>query len=118
MACGLYVAITLVKGKLEEAELPFQKFDIIVSEWMGYFLYVHGFYVVHQDFDLFLRLYESMLDTVLLARDKYLVCMIRLGCGYLLIDSLGARWVNVSGYCNNLPCRYRGPRLQGGEDQL
>jgi protein arginine N-methyltransferase 1 len=45
----------LVKGKLEEAELPIQQFDIIVSEWMGYFL-----------------LYESMLDTVLLARDKYL----------------------------------------------
>jgi protein arginine N-methyltransferase 1 len=49
------VAITLVKGKLEEAELPIQQFDIIISEWMGYFL-----------------LYESMLDTVLLARDKYL----------------------------------------------
>lgn len=32
-----------------------EKFDIIISEWMGYFL-----------------LYESMLDTVLLARDKYL----------------------------------------------
>lgn len=30
--------------------------DIIISEWMGYFL-----------------LYESMLDTVLWARDKYLV---------------------------------------------
>ena len=49
-------AITLVKGKLEEAELPIKQFDIIISEWMGYFL-----------------LYESMLDTVLLARDKYLV---------------------------------------------
>ena len=47
--------ITLVKGKLEEAQLPIQEFDIIISEWMGYF-----------------RLYESMLDTVLLARDKYL----------------------------------------------
>ena len=49
------VAISLVKGKLEEAELPIRQFDIIISEWMGYFL-----------------LYESMLDTVLLARDKYL----------------------------------------------
>ena len=47
--------ITLVKGKLEEVALPFEQFDIIISEWMGYFL-----------------LYESMLDTVLLARDKYL----------------------------------------------
>ncbi|KAK7045619.1 Nuclear SAM-dependent mono-and asymmetric methyltransferase [Paramarasmius palmivorus] len=47
--------ITLVKGKLEETELPIKQFDIIISEWMGYFL-----------------LYESMLDTVLLARDMYL----------------------------------------------
>jgi protein arginine N-methyltransferase 1 len=36
-------------------QLPFPKVDIIISEWMGYFL-----------------LYESMLDTVLYARDKYL----------------------------------------------
>ncbi|KAG8878882.1 hypothetical protein FRB97_002119 [Tulasnella sp. 331] len=54
-ANGFKDTITLVKGKLEEAELPIQEFDIIISEWMGYFL-----------------LYESMLDTVLLARDKYL----------------------------------------------
>jgi len=47
--------ITLIKGKMEEIELPVDKVDIIVSEWMGYFL-----------------LYESMLDTVLLARDRYL----------------------------------------------
>jgi type I protein arginine methyltransferase len=49
------LVITLVKGKLEDAELPITEFDIIISEWMGYFL-----------------LYESMLDTVILARDKYL----------------------------------------------
>ena len=49
------LAITLVKGKLEEAELPIQQFDIIISEWMGYFL-----------------LYESMLPSVLIARDRYL----------------------------------------------
>ncbi len=49
------IAITLVKGKLEDTELPLKEYDIIISEWMGYFL-----------------LYESMLDTVLLARDKYL----------------------------------------------
>jgi len=54
-ANGFKDTITLVKGKLEEADLPMQQFDIIISEWMGYFL-----------------LYESMLDTVLLARDKYL----------------------------------------------
>ncbi|KIJ39883.1 hypothetical protein M422DRAFT_49404 [Sphaerobolus stellatus SS14] len=54
-ANGFHDTITLVKGKLEEVELPIKEFDIIISEWMGYFL-----------------LYESMLDTVLLARDKYL----------------------------------------------
>ncbi|KAG8918975.1 type I protein arginine N-methyltransferase Rmt1 [Tulasnella sp. 418] len=54
-ANGFKDTITLVKGKLEETELPIQEYDIIISEWMGYFL-----------------LYESMLDTVLLARDKYL----------------------------------------------
>lgn len=47
--------ITLIKGKMEEVVLPVEKVDIIISEWMGYFL-----------------LYESMLDTVLFARDKYL----------------------------------------------
>ncbi|PPQ82888.1 hypothetical protein CVT25_009675 [Psilocybe cyanescens] len=54
-ANGFKDTITLVKGKLEESDLPIKEFDIIISEWMGYFL-----------------LYESMLDTVLLARDKYL----------------------------------------------
>ncbi|KAJ3999280.1 S-adenosyl-L-methionine-dependent methyltransferase [Lentinula boryana] len=54
-ANGFSETITLVKGKLEESELPIKQFDIIISEWMGYFL-----------------LYESMLDTVLLARDQYL----------------------------------------------
>lgn len=47
--------IVLLKGKMEEVELPVDKVDIIISEWMGYFL-----------------LYESMLDTVIWARDKYL----------------------------------------------
>ncbi|KAI0733179.1 S-adenosyl-L-methionine-dependent methyltransferase [Fomitopsis betulina] len=54
-ANGFKDMITLVKGKLEDVPLPIDKFDIIISEWMGYFL-----------------LYESMLDTVLLARDRYL----------------------------------------------
>jgi hypothetical protein len=42
---------------MEEVELP-EKVDIIISEWMGYFL-----------------LYETMLPTVLVARDKWLVCL-------------------------------------------
>ena len=44
-----------MRGKMEEVQLPVDKVDIIISEWMGYFL-----------------LYESMLDTVLYARDRYL----------------------------------------------
>lgn len=49
--------ITIIKGKVEEVELPdgIEKVDIIISEWMGYCLF-----------------YESMLDTVLYARDKWL----------------------------------------------
>jgi protein arginine N-methyltransferase 6 len=46
--------IEVHKGKLEEIELP-EKVDIIVSEWMGYFL-----------------IYEAMLKTVLYGRDKWL----------------------------------------------
>lgn len=52
---GLSDKITLIQGKMEEVKMPYQQVDIIISEWMGYFL-----------------LYESMLDTVLYARDKYL----------------------------------------------
>ena len=40
---------------MEEVKLPVEKVDIIISEWMGYFL-----------------LFESMLDSVLFARNKYL----------------------------------------------
>lgn len=43
-----------MKGKVEEVELP-EKVDIIISEWMGYCL-----------------LYESMLNSVIVARDKWL----------------------------------------------
>ncbi|CAD5118988.1 DgyrCDS7650 [Dimorphilus gyrociliatus] len=44
-----------IKGRLENIQLPEEKVDVIVSEWMGYFLF-----------------FESMLDSVLYARDKYL----------------------------------------------
>ena len=49
MHCGCGVQV-------EEIQLPVEKVDCIISEWMGYFLF-----------------YESMLDTVLYARDKWLV---------------------------------------------
>lgn len=52
---GLKDKIVFVRGKMEEVKLPVDKVDIIISEWMGYFL-----------------LYESMLDSVIYARNKYL----------------------------------------------
>lgn len=54
-ANGFDQKITLIKGKMEDIVLPVDKVDIIISEWMGYCL-----------------LYESMLNTVIYARDKYL----------------------------------------------
>lgn len=56
-ANGFKEVITLVKGKVEEIQLPdgIEKVDIIISEWMGYCLF-----------------YESMLNTVIYARDKWL----------------------------------------------
>ncbi|XP_078438183.1 arginine methyltransferase 11 [Wolffia australiana] len=55
-ANGYSDVITILKGKVEEIALPVSEVDIIISEWMGYFL-----------------LFENMLDTVLYARDKWLV---------------------------------------------
>ena len=52
---GMDEVIEVIKGKMEDVELPVDQVDIIISEWMGYFL-----------------LYESMLETVLYARDKWL----------------------------------------------
>lgn len=52
---GLQDQIKCLRGKVEEVVLPVAQVDVIVSEWMGYCL-----------------LYESMLDSVISARDKYL----------------------------------------------
>ena len=64
-----------MKGKVEEVELPdgIEKVDIIISEWMGYCLF-----------------YESMLNTVIFARDKWLVSILSikltiLSCMYCVI---------------------------------
>lgn len=47
--------VQVIQGLIEEVELPVSRVDIIMSEWIGTFL-------VH----------ESMLDSVLFARDKWL----------------------------------------------
>eukprot|EP00126_Sphaerothecum_destruens_P007753 Sdes_comp19976_c0_seq1m12548 len=58
---GFSDKITILQGKMEEVDLteviqrPDKKVDIIISEWMGYFLF-----------------YESMLDSVLYARDRWM----------------------------------------------
>eukprot|EP00182_Erythrolobus_australicus_P003397 CAMPEP_0185835288 /NCGR_PEP_ID=MMETSP1353-20130828/7421_1 /TAXON_ID=1077150 /ORGANISM="Erythrolobus australicus, Strain CCMP3124" /LENGTH=348 /DNA_ID=CAMNT_0028533885 /DNA_START=52 /DNA_END=1098 /DNA_ORIENTATION=- len=54
-ANGFSDTIDVIEGKMEDVELP-SKVDLIISEWMGYFLF-----------------YESMLESVLVARDKWLV---------------------------------------------
>uniref|UniRef100_A0AAV1UTA8 Protein arginine N-methyltransferase domain-containing protein n=1 Tax=Peronospora matthiolae TaxID=2874970 RepID=A0AAV1UTA8_9STRA len=46
--------VTVIQSKIEDVELP-EKVDVIISEWMGYFL-----------------LRESMFDSVLVARDRWL----------------------------------------------
>ncbi len=51
---GFSDVVTVIEGTIEEVDLP-EQVDIIVSEWMGHFL-----------------LRESMIDSVLFARDKYL----------------------------------------------
>ena len=95
--------VKLVKGRLEENELPYEKYDIIVSEWMGYFL-----------------LFEGILDSVLVTRDNYLVpggmvlahrCTIEL-CAIAdtkRFDSLVRFWSDVFGYA--MPCM-RSPVLE------
>nr|KIR85864.1 protein arginine N-methyltransferase 3 [Cryptococcus tetragattii IND107] len=52
---GFANVITVIQGKVEDIQLPVKEVDVIVSEWMGYML-----------------LYESMLDSVLVARDRFL----------------------------------------------
>ncbi|CAE8620264.1 unnamed protein product [Polarella glacialis] len=51
---GLQDRVTVIQGRIEDVELP-EKVDVIISEWMG-------FYLVH----------ESMLESVLVARDRWL----------------------------------------------
>lgn len=47
--------VQIIHGRVEEVELPVSQVDIIISEWMGFYL-----------------LHEGMLDSVIFARDKWL----------------------------------------------
>ena len=46
----------VVQGKVEEVELPVQMVDVIISDWMGHALF-----------------HESLISSVLAARDRWLV---------------------------------------------
>ncbi|XP_062509406.1 uncharacterized protein LOC134185598 isoform X2 [Corticium candelabrum] len=92
MENGLHDVVTLIRGRIEDVQLPTEKVDIIVSEWMGYFL-----------------LFESMLDSVIFARDKWLshtgsvypdVCHISLAAvsNQTLWESNIAFWDDVYGF--------------------
>lgn len=48
--------VSFIRGKVEEITLPVKHVDIIISEWMGYML-----------------LYENMLESIIYARDKWLI---------------------------------------------
>ena len=74
----LNTVVSLVKGKVEEIEeLPngIEKVDIIVSEWMGYCLF-----------------YESMLDSVIVARDRWLVRILTLESRSVTDLSFGVKY--------------------------
>lgn len=47
--------VRAIKGRLEDTEIGVEKVDVIVSEWMGYFL-----------------LFEGMMDSLIYARDRHL----------------------------------------------
>jgi type I protein arginine methyltransferase len=51
---GMQSRVSVVHGRVEDVDLP-EGVDILVSEWMGFYL-----------------LHESMLDSVLVARDRFL----------------------------------------------
>lgn len=54
-ANGYSEVVSLLQGKMETIKMPVKQVDVIISEWMGYCLF-----------------YETMLPSVLYARDTYL----------------------------------------------
>jgi protein arginine N-methyltransferase 1 len=57
----ILLVIKVIKGKIEDVQLPegIDKVDVIIAEWMGYTLF-----------------YDSIIQSVIYARDKYLVSLI------------------------------------------
>lgn len=94
--CLRLLVIRLVKGKIEDIELPdgIEKVDVIIAEWMGYSLF-----------------YDSMIQSVIYARDKFLVRICR---AYQRTEriSLEIRWSHFPRSCHDVHGRYRRSRLQ------
>nr|CAH8866916.1 unnamed protein product [Trichobilharzia regenti] len=92
--------ITIIHGQAESVELPVKKVDVIISEWMGYFLF-----------------FESMLDSVLNIASKYLspdgyifprhytLHLLGVQCSDKLRQRRLEHWNNVYGY--NMPALRR-----------
>ena len=83
--------VVCIQSKIEDLDLP-EKVDVIISEWMGYFL-----------------IYESMLQSVIYARDKFLKpegimfpshCRIHMAplSASELFDDRSLYWNNVWGF--------------------
>jgi len=89
------IVITLIQGKIEEVQLPVEQVDVIISEWMGYCLF-----------------YESMLSTVMCARDKWLVSFIVV-CNHYHINvlPLGPGGYHVTRQSLSLPVCHRGQEV-------
>jgi len=104
--------IEVIHGKAEEINLP-QQVDIIVSEWMGFYL-----------------LHESMLDSLIKAREKHLQddgimfpSHARIYCAAVQMDDYMednvSYWQNIYGF-NMLPVATRvlENKLSGGQPEI
>jgi len=105
--------ITLIRGKVEEVELPVPKVDIIISEWMGYCLLYEVCMNCSCRFAYFAS--QNMLKTVLIARDRWLVWLMRahslairevtlVDLYELALYSVEARWCHVPERGHPLRC--------------
>uniref|UniRef100_A0A7S2X7C8 Protein arginine N-methyltransferase domain-containing protein n=1 Tax=Lotharella oceanica TaxID=641309 RepID=A0A7S2X7C8_9EUKA len=70
---GKSSVVTVIRGRIEEAVIPEGKVDVIISEWMGYFLH-----------------YEDMVPAILTFRDKYLS-----NDGGLMFPSHARMWASL-----------------------
>ncbi|CAL8081281.1 unnamed protein product [Calicophoron daubneyi] len=86
--------ITLIRDRVETVQLPVDQVDVIISEWMGYFLF-----------------FESMLDSVIIAARRFLspdtgrifprhysLHLTGISCGTKLRHDYLDLWTNTYGY--------------------